>query len=161
MDDVVESVLGGFGPDELTRDDSLHISPSTRDYVPDSAMKQKSWIGNALGRKLSQALGAVAKVGNNRALEVPLKKSIDQAIDSAIGKKMSVEDIEAKIATLQKQLKEAKLAEAKMPLSPIAAPTPSPTNGASYVLSPVEDEDKENGSYMNYLTACNVCGIGA
>jgi hypothetical protein len=95
LDDIVESVLCGFGPSSITMKE---------DEQTKTTKKKRSWIGDALGRRISQAIGAFAGVGNNRPLEVDLHETVQSGIDSALGKPRPIEEIRADIKALEEEL---------------------------------------------------------
>lgn len=109
LDDIVESVLCGFGPSSLMKHANDNAIQNGASSSPSSKPKaERSWVGNALGRTVSQAIGKFAGVGNNRPLEIDLKETIDQTIETALGKPRPVDAIQADIERLQKELVVAK-----------------------------------------------------
>lgn len=102
LDDTIETVLCGFGPSSLTlAEDDTH---GTDKKNSKKSKEGRNWVADAIGRRISEALGAFAGVGENRPLEVDLKESIDASIDAALGKPRPVETIQAEIDVLQKEL---------------------------------------------------------
>ena len=109
LDDTIETVLCGFGPsssvtmagaNEKNKKKGNPRKASTRQGRSRSTEKQ-SWVANALGRRISEILGAFAGVGNNRPLEIDLNETIQESIDVALGKPRPVKQIIADMELLQ------------------------------------------------------------
>ena len=98
LDDVVERVLIGFGPRSLMKDE---------DEDDKKKKVERSWVGDALGRAISNAVGTFAGVGNNRPLEVELQEAIESSLDIAMGKPRPIDEIKADMKILEAELKAA------------------------------------------------------
>lgn len=88
LDDVVETIMAGYGPKDKLGDKKDGISNIS------------SMIGNALGKFVSSIIGS----RNSGPLEVDLSMQIKASIDAALGKTRPVEQIQADIERLQKEL---------------------------------------------------------
>lgn len=92
LDNVMESVLCGFGPSSLTmKEDEKTIK---------TEKKMQNWIGNALGETISQFAG----IGNNRPLVIDLHETIKNGINIALGIPRPAEVIRADIKVLEEEL---------------------------------------------------------
>lgn len=103
LDDVVEAVLSGFGPEKFNA-----TKPSTSKTF-------SSWVGNAVGKKIGQLAQSMMGdyKGKNGPIEIDLSETIQFAIDSAMGIPRSVEAVKADIALLEKELERSIEAEKK------------------------------------------------
>ena len=167
LDDTIESVLCGFGPSSLTR---------KRVEAEGSSKKEsRSWVADALGKQISEAMGAFAGIGKNRPLEIDLDEAIQAGIDAALGKTRSVEAIEADMKVLQAELEVAKKkAQEEAPPKPQPQPqTPTKTRGMP--TDEKKEEDKGKGRFASYFIleeedatkataevapSCFFCGVG-
>ncbi|CAB9531284.1 expressed unknown protein [Seminavis robusta] len=112
LDDVVESILMGFGPSEYYEQEQQQQQLASKDMnKKDNKQPKQSWVGNALGKVVSRAIGSFVGVGNNRPLEIDLTDAVTDAIDTAMGKPRPVEVVEADMERLQKELERSKQAE--------------------------------------------------
>jgi hypothetical protein len=135
LDDIIESILCGFGPSSLTHKSEETTSSGTHPTTAKTTPENRSWVADALGRRISEALGVFAGVGKDRPLEIDLHESIQAGIDAALGKTRSVEEIEADIEALKAELKFAK-----------ESPPPN-TKGVAF-LNHEEKKDDDVGSYF-------------
>jgi hypothetical protein len=85
----------GFGPAEYytTEKEQEKQSKTKQEYGTPSI--RQSWVGNALGKVISRALGSFVGVGHNRPLEIDLTDTVTGAINTAMGKPRPVEVVEA------------------------------------------------------------------
>ena len=96
LDDIVENVIMGFGPTEYYE--------QHKEEVKESKAKE-SWVGNALGKQLSKALGKFVKMGHNKPYELDMTDSMTQSFS---GKPRQVKDIQADMDRLKLEMEEAK-----------------------------------------------------
>ena len=118
LDDVVETILSGFGPRQK-KGKEVRTGAGTSGSASTSTSASTSWIGNAVGKKISQmvreALGGEAD--EHRPLEIDLSDTIKSTIDTVMGKARSVDAVKADIAILEKELVLAITAEKEGALS--------------------------------------------
>lgn len=93
LDDVVESLLCGFGPSSLTTKKEENNSKT-------QAKEKRSWVADALG----QTIGSFVGLGDDNPLVIDLNEAVQSSIDSALGKARPVEAIRADIESLEKEL---------------------------------------------------------
>ena len=86
LDDVVEEVLSGFGPN-LKKPDS-----------------SSSFVGTKVGSLIVGALSKFKSIGNGKPLEVTMEQAILKSIDKAMGKSRPPEVIKADIKRLENEL---------------------------------------------------------
>jgi hypothetical protein len=93
LDDVVERILSGFGPQEYTK-----------------ANSKTSKAGNMIGDLIVSAMGRFGQVGNGRPIIVELKDQIQASLDAAlhIQKYRPVAEIKASMALLEQELEASK-----------------------------------------------------
>jgi len=109
LDDVVETILAGFGPKPKKQDES---KSKTKKEMYDqqssaaAASSSTSWIGSVVGRKISQMVreSMGGKADEHCPLEIDLSGTIQASIDAAMGKVRSVDAVKADIAILEKEL---------------------------------------------------------
>jgi hypothetical protein len=93
LDDVVESLLCGFGPSSLT-------TKKEENNTKTQAKEKRSWVADALG----QTIGTFVGMGDDNPLVIDLNETVQSSIDSALGKPRPVEAIRADIESLEKEL---------------------------------------------------------
>jgi hypothetical protein len=151
LDDVVESILMGFGPTEYYKKQKEQEKQSKTKQEQDKPSIKQSWVGNALGKVISRAMGSFVGVGNNRPLEIDLTDAVTGAINTAMGKPRPVEVVQAHIERLQKELENSKKAEQEetaaimQKASSDPATKPKPAKSTS---SEVAEEKKEDELYQ-------------
>ena len=89
LDDVVEEVLSGFGPNLRKRDSS------------------GSYVGTKVGSLIVSALSKFKNIGNGKPLEVTLEQAIMKSINKAMGKSRPPEVIKADIKRLENELEQS------------------------------------------------------
>ena len=96
LDDMVESILAGFGP-------------GFEKKVEQSTYKtKKNWVGDVIGKQISSLVEkAVGSGGHQSALEIDLSQQIQSSINAAFGKPRPVDEIKAHIAILEEELERA------------------------------------------------------
>lgn len=94
LDDIVENVILGFGPKEYY----------DQNPAPKHEKAKESWVGNALGKQLSKALGRFVELGHNKPYVLDLTDTMTQSFS---GKPRQVKDIQANMAQLQAELEVA------------------------------------------------------
>jgi len=123
LDEVVEAILLGFGPKtkktsegQQENNGSGSGSGNKDEDEETSGNGSGSWIGNAVGKKISQIVheSMTGKGGEHRPLEIDLSEAINSSIDMAMGKPRSVEAIKADITFLEKELALAIAAEMEL-----------------------------------------------
>lgn len=87
LDDVVEQILSGFGP---------NIKKRTN--------RRASLVGNKVGDLVVLALDKYKNMGNGRPLCVPLRAAVEKGISIALGEPRPVEEIEADMKRLEIEL---------------------------------------------------------
>jgi hypothetical protein len=105
LDDVVERILSGFGPNNSNNNNSNPQEENSANPKQDT-----SFVGTALGALIVQAMSGLQKLGNGRPIEVPLKETIQEAIDTALHKPRPVDVIKADIERLEKELERSERA---------------------------------------------------
>jgi len=109
LDDVVETILAGFGPKPKKQDES---KSKTKKEMYDqqsstaAASSSTSWIGSVVGRKISQMVreSMGGKADEHCPLEIDISGTIQASIDAAMGKIRSVDAVKADIAILEREL---------------------------------------------------------
>jgi hypothetical protein len=99
LDDVVERILSGFGPNNNKNPQEDNSTNSKQDT---------SFVGNTLGALIVHAMSGLQKLGNGRPIEVPLKEANQESVDIAL---RPVDVIKADIERLEKELELSKRAE--------------------------------------------------
>jgi len=150
IDDVVESVLMGFGPKEY-QDESTKNNTSAQKERGALGKTKQSWIGNALGKYLSKALGTFMGMGNNRPYEVDLSEIVTDVIDVAMGKPRPVEAVEADLEILQKELERSKQYVKEQEENEKKLTEEAPKTSRS---NKTEDDDDENNIMDNLANCC-------
>ena len=89
LDDVVEEVLSGFGPNLKKRDSS------------------SSFVGTKVGGLIVSALSKFKNMGNGKPLEVTMEQAIMKSINKAMGKTRPPEAIKADIKRLETELEQS------------------------------------------------------
>jgi len=159
LDDVVESILMGFGPKEyysLGRQQHKSPAEDKRSDIQRIHSTKQSWVGNALGKQLSRAIGSLLGVGNNRPLEVDLTEVVRDAIDTALGKPRPVTAVEADIESLQKELKESKIADTTNGITSSDGVATEESNIDNYVSSNSKVAENLKSKILDPFTVC--CG---
>ena len=87
LDDVVEKILSGFGPNLKQKSD-----------------EKSSFVGDKVGQLIVQALSKFKNMGNGRPLEVTLEEAIQKSINKAMGKPRPADTIRADIERLEVEL---------------------------------------------------------
>lgn len=87
LDDVVEKILSGFGPNLKQKPD-----------------EKTSFVGNRVGELVVQAMSKFKNMGNGRPLEVTLEEAIRKSINKAMGKPRPADTIKADIKRLEAEL---------------------------------------------------------
>ena len=100
LDDIVETIMAGFGP--------KHKLGSKMD-IEQKKSSMSSTIGNALGKFVSTIIQksyprTARGRGDNGPLEIDLSTQIKASTDAALGKARPVEQIQAEMERLQKEL---------------------------------------------------------
>jgi len=103
FDDMIESILCGFGPSSLN-DIKQDGNKSSKDE--DS---KTSWVGKALGGAISQAVGSLVGQGDNRPFKLDLSETKEEEEESKPPR--SVQEIEADMERLKEELELAKAAK--------------------------------------------------
>lgn len=90
LDDVVEEVLSGFGPNLKAKRDS-----------------SSSFVGTKVGGLIVSALSKFKNMGNGKPLEVTMEQAIMKSINKAMGKSRPPEVIKADIKRLENELEQS------------------------------------------------------
>lgn len=113
LDDIVETIMAGFGPynyDDGEEDiKNRNGASSTNKTVEDG--KKDSWIGKAVGKAISKLILTQFPGRNNAPISVPLAETIDATINSMMGLPRPINEIEAHMELLKKELELAKKLE--------------------------------------------------
>lgn len=76
--------------------------------------EKRSWVTDALKRKISEAMGIFAGMERNRPLELDFHDVVHAAINDALGtERRTVEQMEAEIEQLKKELERTKETKAQ------------------------------------------------
>jgi hypothetical protein len=102
LDDVVERILSGFGPNNNSNNNNPQEENST------NPKQDTSFVGNTLGALIVHAMSGLQKLGNGRPIEVSLKETDQESVDIA---HRPVDVIKADIERLEKELELSKRAE--------------------------------------------------
>jgi len=105
LDDVVEKILSGFSPKDLSKKKNDEIQTGSSDSS-NTKREKESFMGNRIGAALIKALSRFQNVGNGRPFELDLKDSIQPSIDNLLKKPRTQEAIKADIKALEMELKE-------------------------------------------------------
>jgi len=107
LDDVVETILAGFGPKPKKQDESkLKKEKDDQKLSTAAASSSSSWIGSVVGKKISEMVreSMGGKADEHCPLEIDLSGTIQASIDAAMGKIRSVDAVKADIAILENEL---------------------------------------------------------